>query len=77
MSTKLLIKDTTIAERMEIVKKALDFGSSDCEGVDMEDMYDDYILGKKELAEINMEFSQKHAGSVKSGDLEKRPSCRK
>lgn len=76
MAKSLLIKDTTIAERMEIVKNALDFGSNDCEGVDMDDMYDDYILGKKELAEINMEFSQKHAGTVKSGDLEKRPSCR-
>ena len=60
----LLIKDTTISERREIVKNALNFGGGECEGIDMEDMYDSYILGKKELAEINMEFSQKYAGSI-------------
>lgn len=60
----LLIKDTTTEERIEIVKKSLSFGSSDCEGIDMDDLYDDYIFGLKELADINREFSEKHAGSV-------------
>lgn len=72
----LLIKDTTISERAEIVREAL--GSvSDCEGIDLTDMYDDYIYGLRELSEINFEFSEKHAGNVVSGDLN-RPSsgCR-
>ena len=59
----LLIKDTTVDERMDIVKEALKgFGDGECEG---DDMYDDYIFGRKELAEIHMEFSQRYGGSVK------------
>lgn len=62
----LLIKDTTVDERMDIVKEALKgFGDGECEGIDMDDMYDDYIFGRKELAEIHMEFSQRYGGSVK------------
>ena len=62
----LLIKDTTVDERMQIVKEALGgLGNCDCEGIDMDDMYDDYIFGRKELAEIHMEFSQRYGGSVK------------
>lgn len=69
----LLIKDTTIDERRTIVKNALDFGGADCEGIDMDDIYDDYIYGFKELADINREFSEKHAGSVRA-DNQDRPS---
>lgn len=54
----LLIKDTTVDERMAIVKESLNFGDGECEGVDMDDMYDDYIFGRRELADINREFSQ-------------------
>ena len=44
----LLIKDTTVDERMDIVKEALKgFGDGECEGIDMDDMYDDYIYGRK------------------------------
>ena len=46
----LLIKDTTTEERRDIVRNALDFGGADCEGIAMDDLYDDYILGLKELA---------------------------
>lgn len=71
----ILIKDTTMSERIEIIKQSLDFGDGECEGVDMDDIYDDYILGKRELAEINMEFSKKNAGVVKAGELNKPSSC--
>ena len=65
----LLIKDTTTEERR-------DFGSADCEGIDMDDLYDDYILGLKELADINREFSEKHAGCVKADNMERpAPGC--
>lgn len=68
----LLIKDTTTEERIAIVKNALNFGGADCEGIDMDDMYDDYIFGRKELADINREFSEKHAGSVRAEHLDER-----
>ena len=72
----LLIKDPTVDERMDIVKEALGgFGDGECEGIDMDDMYDDYIFGRKELADINREFSQKHAGAVRSEQLEKPSGC--
>lgn len=72
----LLIKDTTTEERRDIVRNALDFGGADCEGIDMDDLYDNYILGLKELADINREFSEKHAGCVKADNMERpAPSC--
>lgn len=67
----LLIKDTTTEERIEIVKTSLSFGDSDCEGIDMDDLYDDYIFGLKELADINREFSEKHAGSVRADNQDR------
>lgn len=72
----LLIKDTTVDERMDIVKEALkSFGDGECEGIDMDDMYDDYIFGRKELAEIHMEFSKRMAGAVKSEVYDKPSGC--
>ena len=71
---KILIKDTTVSERAQIVREALG-ADSDCEGIDLTDMYDDYIYGLKELADINREFSQQHAGAVKAEDREKPSGC--
>lgn len=70
MAKSILIKDTTRLERIEILKESLDFGGAECEGIDVEDLYEDYIDGVKELADINREFSEKHAGMVVSGDRE-------
>lgn len=67
MIKSLLIKDTTQSEREQIVRDALG-NSSDCEGIDLSDMYDDYIYGIKELADINREFSEKYAGNIVSGE---------
>lgn len=70
----LLIKDTTIDERRQIVRESL--GSvCDCEGVDLSDMYDDYVFGFKELADINREFSEQYAGTVVAGELTKPSGC--
>lgn len=71
----LLIKDTTLEERKEIVQNALSFGSGDCDGQDLADLYDDYILGLKELSQINQEFSEKHAGEVVGENLPRPASC--
>lgn len=53
----ILIKDTTKEERIAIIREWLpvDDGLEDCE-IDLWDMYDDYIRGEKEVAEINAEF---------------------
>ena len=90
MAKSLLIKDTTVTERAQIVREALG-ADGDCEGIDLSDMYDDYIYGLKELADINREFSQslslgesvsyvaerseKHAGAVVAGELTKPSGC--
>lgn len=52
-----LIKDTTKEERIALIKQWLpiDDGLEDCE-IDLWDMYDDYINGKKEISEINASF---------------------
>ena len=53
----ILIKDTTSIERIQIVKDALD-GEYD-------EFYDAYVAGKKELSEINREYSEQYAGTGK------------
>ena len=65
MSRNILIKDTTLEERKEIVREALNWYAGDCDGQDLSDLYDDYIVGLKEIADINREFSERHAGEVK------------
>ena len=71
---KILIKDTTVSERAQIVREALG-ADSDCEGIDLTDMYDDYIYGLKELADINREFSEKHAGEAVAHPEETDSTC--
>ena len=64
----LLIKDTTLEERKQIVQELQNYSSGDCDGQDLSDIYDDYILGLRELADINREFSEKHAGEIVGED---------
>ncbi len=73
----LLIKDTTLEKRKKLVQEALSFGSGDCDGQDLADLCDDYILGLKELSEINHEFSEKHAGEVVGEATSHQASCSK
>ena len=58
----ILIADTTRAERERIVAESV--GSIDglCDGCSpgLLRMYDDYIEGRKELREINMEFNARY-----------------
>lgn len=56
----ILIKDTTREERIEIVRRSLEDCDEGCENFysnDVEEMYRDYIDGKKELRQINSEQS--------------------
>ena len=69
----LLIKDTTREEREQIVADSIGNIESACDGcaAGLADMYQDYIDGKKELREINMEFNARYVsgaqGSSRSG----------
>ena len=70
-----LIKDTTKEEREQIVKESLGNIEANCDGCmsGLAEMYQDYIDGKKELREINMEFNARY---VKGDDMEtKSSSC--
>ena len=52
MAQSVLIKDTTREEREEIVRRGLSFCSMGVGSIDA--MYQPYIDGKLELAEVNM-----------------------
>lgn len=62
-----LISETTREEREQIVADSLGNIIANCDGcmVGMAEMYQDYIDGKKELKDINMEF---HAHCVYADD---------
>ncbi|MCR5521144.1 MAG: purine biosynthesis protein PurH, partial [Lachnospiraceae bacterium] len=55
----ILIKDTTREEREKIVAESLGNISGSCDGcmAGLAEMYQDYIEGKKEIRDINMEFN--------------------
>ena len=61
----ILIKDTTRAQREEIVRRSLSVCGGSCDGCSscgslgggrIEELYRPYIEGKKELREINEEY---------------------
>ena len=58
----ILIKDTTREERERIVAESIGNISGSCDGCmsGLADMYQDYIDGKKEIREINMEYMEKY-----------------
>ena len=70
-----LIKDTTVEERKKIVEESLGNNSADCDGCmsGLAEMYQDYIEGKREIRDINMEFNARYV----RGDMDKeeRRSC--
>ncbi len=65
----ILISETTKEEREKIVADSLGNISGACDGCSpgIIEMYQDYIDGKKELREINMEFR----ASYVSGEIDK------
>ena len=71
----ILISETTREERERIVAESLGNIDGACDGcaAGLADMYQEYIDGRKELREINMEFR----ASYVSGDLdrEERRGC--
>lgn len=59
MAKSVLIADTTVAERIEIVRKWIpaDAALDGCD-IDLWDFYDDYIKGNKEISECNAAFAE-------------------
>lgn len=70
-----LIKDTTREERQKIVEESIGNISATCDGcmAGLAEMYEEYIDGKKEIRDINMEFNARY----QRGDMdrEERRSC--
>ena len=73
-SVSLLIKDTTKEEREKIVAESIGNISGTCDGCasGLAEMYQDYIDGKKEIREINMEFNARY---VLGMDVPEKNSC--
>lgn len=71
-----LIKDTTKEEREQIVSDALGNISAACDGCmpGLAEMYQDYIDGKKEIRDVNMEFQARYI-SGDDGPGQGRGSC--
>lgn len=70
-----LISETTREEREKIVAESLGNIEASCDGCmsGLAEMYQDYIDGKKELRDINMEFNARY---VKDDDMQvKGSSC--
>ena len=68
-----LISETTREEREKIVAESLGNIEASCDGCmsGLAEMYQDYIDGKKELRDINMEFNARY---VKADDMQVRGS---
>ena len=60
----ILIKDTTKEERAKIVEESIGNIAGACD-VGIVEMYQDYIDGKKELREINMEFRAGYISEIR------------
>ena len=66
----ILIQDTTREEREQIVADSIGSIEAACDGCmpGLAEMYQDYIDGKKELRQINMEFNARYiSGMEKPG----------
>ena len=70
----ILIKDTTREEREQIVAESIGNINGSCDGcmAGLAEMYQDYIDGKKEIREINMEFNARYVSGM---EMTERNSC--
>lgn len=68
----ILIKDTTREQREQIVAESIGDVSGSCDGcmAGLAEMYQDYIDGKKEISEINMEFRARYESGVDGPEKE-------
>lgn len=66
-----LISETTKEEREKIAADSFGNIAASCDGC-MAEMYQDYIEGKKEMRQINMEFSARY---IEGGERPDRTGC--
>ena len=66
----ILIADTTHEEREQIVAESVGNIDGACDGCSpgLIKMYQDYIEGKKELREVNMEFQARYMSGATGPD---------
>ena len=66
----LLIAETTRAEREKIVAESIGNIDGLCDGCSpgLIEMYRDYIEGRKELRQINMEFNARYTAGERESD---------
>ena len=66
----ILIADTTREERERIVAESIGNIDGACDGCSpgMAEMYQDYIEGRKELRQINMEFNARYTSGQMGPD---------
>jgi hypothetical protein len=64
----ILIKDTTREERERIVEESIGNIAGACDGcaAGLAEMYQDYIDGKKEIRDINMEFRARYESGIEA-----------
>ena len=62
----ILIKDTTRQQREQIVAVSIGTVNGSCDGcmAGLAEMYQDYIDGKKEIRDINMEFRARYESGI-------------
>ena len=68
----ILIKDTTREERERIVAESIGSIDGSCDGCvpGLAEMYWDYIDGKKEIRDINMEFRANYQAGIEAPERE-------
>ena len=73
----ILVKDTTKEERERIVAESIGNINGSCDGcaAGLAEMYQDYIDGRKEIRDINMEFSAQHTAVTDDFDEDIHDPC--
>ena len=73
----ILVKDTTKEECELIVAESIGNINGSCDGcaAGLAEMYQDYIDGKKEIRDINMEFSAQHTAVTDDFDEDIHDPC--
>ncbi len=73
----ILIKDTTREERERIVAESIGSIGGACDGcmAGLAEMYQDYIDGKKEIRDVNMEFKVRYESGIEAPEKENCGDC--
>ncbi|MCR5526536.1 MAG: hypothetical protein K6F39_04050 [Lachnospiraceae bacterium] len=70
-----LIKDTTVAERIALIKEWEEADACETCGIDLMDYFKDYIDGKKEISQINMEYNANYQAEMPEDEGSVRQGC--